>query len=128
MMLLMNLPLRKKRTILWEVAESYLTCWKIEETIRFIKQSYAIEDIRVLTYRRMQNMMALVLAVSYFTMAYIGLRVKLKAVSSLLLRVSRLIFGIPEFRYYALADGIKELLLRSNKGPMRAHYNSNPQY
>jgi hypothetical protein len=76
----------------------------------------------------MQNMMALVLAVSYFTMAYIGLRVKLKAVSSLLLRVSRLIFGIPEFRYYALADGIKELLLRSNKGPMRAHYNSNPQY
>lgn len=128
MMLLTNLPQRKKRTVLWEVVESYLTRWKIEETIRFIKQSYAIEDVRVLTYRRLQNMMALVLAVSYFTMAYIGLRVKLKAVSSLLLRVSRRIFGVPEFRYYALADGIKELLLRSSKGPLRAPPYCSPQY
>jgi len=128
MMLLTNLPQRKNRTVVWEVVESYLTRWKIEETIRFIKQSYALEDVRVLTYRRLQNMMALVLAVSYFTMAYLGLRVKLKAVSSLLLRVSRRIFGVPEFRYYALADGIKELLLRSNKGPMRAPPHSSPQY
>jgi len=128
MMLLTNLPQRKKRTVVWDVVESYLTRWKIEETIRFIKQSYALEDVRVLTYRRLQNMMALVLAVSYFTMAYIGLRVKLKAVSSLLLRVSRRIFGVPEFRYYALADGIKELLRRSNKGPVRALPDNNSQY
>jgi hypothetical protein len=127
-MLLTNLPQRKKRTVVWEVVESYLTRWKIEETIRFIKQSYALEDVRVLTYRRLQNMMALVLAVSYFTMAHLGLRVKLKAVSSLLLRVSRRIFGVPEFRYYALADGIKELLLRSNKGPLREPPDTNPQY
>jgi hypothetical protein len=87
--------------------ESYLTRWKIEETIRFIKQSYALEDVRVLTYRRLQNMMALVSAVSYFTTAHLGQRVKLKAVSTFLLRVSRRIFGVPEFRFYALADGIK---------------------
>jgi hypothetical protein len=127
MMLLTSLSLRKNRTVLWEVVESYLTRWKIEETIRFIKQSYALEDVRVLTYRRLQNMMALVLAVSYFTMAYIGQRVKLKAVSRLLLSESRRIFGVPVFRYYALADGIKELLLRSNKGPLRAPPNGNPQ-
>jgi len=128
MMLLTNLPQRKKRSVLWEVVESYLTRWKIEETIRFIKQSYGLEDVRVLTYRRLQNMMALVLAVSYFTMAYLGRRVKLKTISGLLLKVSRRIFGITEFRYYALADGIRELLLRNNKGPLRYNQRNTPQY
>lgn len=120
MMLLTNLPLRQNRADSLWMLRSYLTRWKIEETIRFIKQSYAVEDVRVMTYRRLQNMMALVLAVSYFTMAYLGQRLKLKAISRLLLEASRRIFGIPDFRFYALADGIKALLQRSDKGPLRS--------
>jgi hypothetical protein len=119
MMLLTNLPIRKNRAVLWRIIQSYHTRWRIEETIRFIKQSYRIEDVRVLTYGRLQNMMALALAVSYFTMTHIGQRLKLRAMSSLLLNVSRRIFGIPDFRFYALADGIRELLKRSDKGPLR---------
>jgi len=119
MMLLTNIPMRKNRDVLSWVVESYHTRWRIEETIRFIKQSYALEDVRVLTYRRLQNMMALVLAVSYFTMAYLGRRIKLKAISGLLLRVSKRIFGVPDFRFYALSDGIMELLRRNDKGPLR---------
>ena len=118
-MLLTNLPLRKNRAAQLWVMQSYHTRWRVEETIRFIKQSYALEDVRVLTYRRLQNMMAPVLAVSYFTMAWLGGRLKLKAISKLLLEASRRIFGIPDFRFYALADGIKELLQRSDKGPLR---------
>ena len=118
-MLLTNRPLRKNRAGLLWVMQSYHTRWRVEETIRFIKQSYALEDVRVLTYRRLQNMMALVLTVSYFTMAYLGRRLKLKAISKLLLEASRRIFGIPDFRFYALADGIKALLQRSDKGPLR---------
>jgi hypothetical protein len=113
------LPLRKNRAAQLWVMQSYHTRWRVEETIRFIKQSYALEDVRVLTYRRLQNMMAPVLAVSYFTMAWLGGRLKLKAISKLLLEASRRIFGIPDFRFYALADGIKELLQRSDKGPLR---------
>ena len=105
-----------------------LTGWKIEETIRFIKQSYQLEDVRVLTYTRLQNMMALVLAVACFTMAYLARRVKLKAVSRLLLKASRRIFGIPDFRYYALSDGIRELLKRYDKGPLRSLPNRTTQY
>jgi hypothetical protein len=120
-MLLTNLPLRKNRAALLWVMQSYHTFgWRVEETIRFIKQSYALEDVRLLTYRRLQNLMALVLAVSYFTMAYLGRRLKLKAISKLLLEASRRIFGIPDFRFYAFADGIKELLQRSDKGPLRS--------
>jgi hypothetical protein len=128
MMLLTNLPQRKKRTVLWEVVESYLTRWKIEETIRFIKQSYALEDVRVLTYRRLQNMMALVLAVSYFTMAYLGRRIKLKAISRVLLRASKRIFRVPNFRFYALSDGIRDLLRRNDKGPLRILLNQSSKY
>ena len=35
-------PLKKTRKSLWWAVESYLTCWTIEETFRFIKQSYQL--------------------------------------------------------------------------------------
>lgn len=128
LMLLTNTPMRRNRAVLYWVVESYHTRWKIEETIRFIKQSYQLEDVRVLTYRRLQNMMALVLAAAYFTMVYLARRLKLKAISGLVLKASRRIFGIPDFRYYALADGIRELLKRNDKGPLRFLSHKMPQY
>jgi len=39
MMLLTNLPMRKRRAVLWQVVGGYLTRWRIEEAIRFIKQN-----------------------------------------------------------------------------------------
>lgn len=119
MMLLTNLPLRKNRDILMNIIKSYISRWKIEETIRFIKQSYDLEDIRVQTYTRLQNMMALVLAAAYFASVYIGSKLKMKVLSAIIMRISKRIFGIPDFRYYAIADGIKELLSRNIKGPLR---------
>jgi hypothetical protein len=124
LMLLTNLPLKKTRKSVWWAVESYITRWKIEETIRFIKQCYNLEDIRLLTYIRLQNMMALVMAVAYFTMAYLGLRAKLRVLAGHVLRAARRIFGIPEFRFYALADGIKEHLFGQKRGllgPFSAH-------
>ena len=119
LMLLTTMGLRKNRTLLWWVLESYLTRWRIEETIRFIKQSYDLEDIRVLTYERLRNMMALVLAAVYFAAVYLGARSKLEIMATHILKISRRIFGIPDFRYYALADGIGRALSRIDKGPCR---------
>lgn len=51
---------------LWQAVEGYLTRWRVEDAIRFVKQSYNLEDIRVLKYRRLKNMVALLLAVIYF--------------------------------------------------------------
>jgi hypothetical protein len=68
------------------------------------------------------------LAVACFTMVYLARRLKLKAISSLVLKVSRRIFGIPDFRYYALSDGIRELLKRSDQGPLRSLSHKTPQY
>lgn len=119
LMLLTNVSFASTKTGLLRMLHCYHARWRVEETIRFVKQAYALEDVRVLSYRRLQNLMALVLAVSYFTMVYLGQRLKLKAMSQLVIKISQRIFGIPDFRFYAVADGIKTLLQRSDSGPGR---------
>ncbi len=117
MMLLTNLPLRKNRKVLWWVVSAYLTRWRIEEAIRFIKQSYDLEDIRVLTYERLRNMAVLVNAVAFFTAVVLGTRIKLEILASHLLRAAKRLFGIPDFRLYALADGIREVRAKFPRRP-----------
>jgi hypothetical protein len=119
MMLLTNVEMRKKRSHLWWTVQAYITRWRVEETIRFIKQSYHLEDIRVLKYERLRNMAALVLASSYFAAVYLGMRAKLEILTAHVLKAAKRIFGIPDFRYYAIADGIRELLNRHNKGILK---------
>jgi len=113
---LTNLPIKKSRKALWRIIESYISRWSIEETIRFLKQSYNLEDIRLLTYHRLQNMMALIMAVAYFAMAYLGIKTKLRVLARYVLKAARRLFGIPNFCFYALADGIRELLFSHKKG------------
>jgi len=119
LILLTTIELRKKRSLLWWVLESYLTRWRIEETIRFIKQSYQLEDVRVLTYERLRNMMALVLAAVHFAAVYLGRRPKLEIMAVHIMKAAKRIFGIPDFRFYALADGIGRILDRADKGPYK---------
>lgn len=116
-LVLRNIAARKKRRLPWWFVQAYLTRWRIEETIRFIKQSYDLEDIRVLKYVRLQNMMSFVLAWAYFAAVYLGTKAKIKILAHYVLTAAKRIFGIPDFRYCALADGIREILNRSKKGP-----------
>jgi hypothetical protein len=116
MLLLTNLRLKRSRKSIWHVVAAYLTRWRIEETIRFMKQSYQLEDVRLLGYERLQNLMVLLTAVLYFTAVYIGTRLKLRVLSKHLVRAARRVFGIPDFRLYALADGIKHVLFGRSRG------------
>jgi len=116
LMLLTDLGVRRSRKSLWQILQSYLTRWRIEETIRFMKQSYQVEDIRLLTYHRLQNMMAILTTVAYFAMVYLGLRTKLRVLARHVMGAARRLFGIPDFHFYALADGIREYLFGRQKG------------
>jgi hypothetical protein len=116
LMLLTDLSIKRSRKSLWHVVAAYMSRWRVEETIRFLKQSYQLEDIRLRTYVRLQNMMALVIAVAYFTSIYLGVRLKLRVLARHVLRAARRVFGIPDFRLYALADGIKHFLFSQSKG------------
>src|SRR3989304_281370 len=91
----------------------YLTQWKRGETFRFVKQSYHLEDIRVLRYQRLKNLVLLVTAAAYFATTFLGQKLKLKILCEKLLIISRRFFSIPPFRFYALSDGIQRILSRS---------------
>ena len=118
LMLLTTEPMRRNRKVLWWAVEAYLTRWRVEDTIRFIKQSYDFEDIRVLTYNRLKNMATLVLAASYFAAVWLGTKTKLNILAMHAMSAAKRIFGIPDFRYYALADGIRAIFKRIGKGPL----------
>ena len=115
MMLLTSIEVTKSRKSLLSIVLSYVRRWQIEETIRFCKQSCNLEDIRLLTYRRLQNMMVLVWGAMYFTTVWLGDRIKLSILAHYALKSAKRLFGIPDFRYYAIADGIKEILAGYSK-------------
>jgi hypothetical protein len=118
LMLLTNVPIGAKDSqSLWWIVQIYLTRWKIEETFRFIKQSYNLEDIRVMKYQRLKNLVILVTAVAYFAATFLGQQMKLRILCEKLMIISQRFFGIPPFRFYALADGIRRILSHATFSP-----------
>lgn len=113
MMLLTNRPLRGNRKLLTHMLDCYLKRWSIEQTIRFVKQTYDMENIRVLTYPRLKNMMALLLAVFYFIAIKLDTAQKLRIMTGHVLKQAKRLFGVPDFRYYALGDGLQAIFTRS---------------
>lgn len=112
MMLLTTEPLRRSRKVLWRLVEAYIRRWTIEETIRFIKQSYDLEDVRVLGCQSLQNLLPLVMAASCFAAVVLDTKAKLKVMAGYVLKAAKRVFGIPDFHYYAIADGIISIFQR----------------
>jgi len=126
MMLLTTLPLKKSRKSIWFIVESYISRWRIEETIRFIKQSYEIEDIRLLTYRRLKNMMTFILAATYFICTHIGLSERMKILAAHAISAAKRLFGIPDFNYYCISDGLKSIFSRCPGGISKKRFKDPP--
>lgn len=115
MMLLTDLAATDSRESLWQIVEGYLSRWRIEDAIRYIKQAYRLEDIRLLNYERLRNMLAVLLAVVYFASAWLGESVRRSILVRNITRVSKRMFGVVEFHYYAIADGLATLFRRFGK-------------
>lgn len=112
LLILTNVEIKRSRKSLLFIVLSYMKRWQIEETIRFAKQSYTLEDIRILSYRRLRNMFVLVMGAMYFAAVWLGSHLRLKILLHHTLKAAKRLFGIPDFRYYAIADGIKEIFAR----------------
>jgi hypothetical protein len=118
LMLLTNVPIGAKDSqSLWWIVQIYLTRWKIEETFRFIKQSYNLEDSRVMKYQRLKNLVILVTTVAYFVATFLGQQMKLRILCQESMIISQRFFGVPPFRFYALADGIRRILSQGTLSP-----------
>ena len=59
-------------------------------------------------YQRLKNLVILVTAVAYFAATFLGQQMKLRILCEKLMIISQRVFGIPPFRFYALADGITQ--------------------
>ena len=93
-----------------EILEIYLTRWKCEESFRFIKQEYHLEDVRVRRYKSIRNTVVLVHAIFYFVSVYLGHRLRMSILLDKILTKAKRFFEIPAFKHYAVADGIAHLL------------------
>ena len=122
MMLLTSLATVNTREALCEVVDGYYRRWIIEETIRFVKQSYHLEDIRLLTLRGVKNMASIVLAAIYFGSVWLGRRVKCSVIFRSVIDMSQRMGQLGGFLYYALASGLKRVFARGGgwKGLMPA--------
>ena len=79
---------------MWRIVEYYLARWKCDESYRYIKQCYHLEDVRVRSYISIRNIVVLVLAVSYFASVYLGQSIKLKMLGRKNLhRVEKIFWG-----------------------------------
>ena len=52
----------KEKTTPKKVVEGYITRWRVEDTIRHVKQSYSLEDMRLFKYGKIKALAAIVLA------------------------------------------------------------------
>jgi hypothetical protein len=113
LMLLTTEQLKPNRSVLTTFARMYFKRWKIEETIRFVKQGFDLENVRLLRFRSLRNLLALLLLVFWFLNDILDLNQKLKIMTGHILSCSKRVFGIPEFTFYALGDGIRAVFARS---------------
>jgi hypothetical protein len=116
LMLLTNL--RVDRLGALRILEIYLTRWKYEESYRFIKQAYNLEDIRVLSYTALMNIVVLVQVVFYFVSVELDKKLKLDILLKKIYEKAERFLEIRDFRRYAIADGIYRILFASKPGIM----------
>lgn len=112
LMLLTNVEVKNSRKSVWRIVEAYISRWLVEEAIRFMKQSYNLEDIRLLDWQRLKNMMGILLVALYFLSVYLGEGLRLQILAGHIVAASKRFYGVTEFCYYALADGVGALLSR----------------
>lgn len=93
-----------------EILDIYLTRWKCEESFRFLKQEYHLEDVRTRTYTALRNMIVLVHAVFYFLSVYLGRRLRMNILIDKIIAKAKRFFEVPVFKHYAIADGIYRIL------------------
>ena len=119
MMLLTNIPIQLKNDHdLKRIFNIYRSRWQCEEWIRFVKDSYNLEDIRCLNWISIKNVVAFVLFVNNMLTKRFGYSAQtIKTRAKLLLQGKPIYFGKAKMTLYMLMEGIREVLR-----PVAAYY------
>ena len=110
------------------VTKVYLLRWRIEEFHGFKKQQFDFEDFRVRSLNSIRNLdLLLTIAIGYIGM--MSERAEEKRAVMELIHISKRIFKVPRFKFYAIADGIFAVFARCKQGifDMLRKKSKNPQ-
>jgi hypothetical protein len=89
--------------------------WRIEEFYAFKKQQFGLEDLRVRSLNSIRNLdLLLTLAMGY--LGYMSAKGDNQKIVMELIHVSKRIYGMPKFFFYAIADGIFTVFARAKPG------------
>ena len=94
------------------ITKVYLMRWRIEEYYKFKKQQFKFEDFRVRTLKSIRNLNMILVAL----IGMLGILSEKQNTSKLAMEIidsSKRIYGKKKFVYYAIADGIYEILSKS---------------
>ena len=116
LLLITNLEVENEGDAL-HILEVYLTRWKCEESWRFIKQSYNLEDVRLLKYIGLRNIVTLVMAVFFFISVVLGSGMRLWILLKKIYEKAKRFFEIPPFKHYAICDGVHSILFGKKLKP-----------
>lgn len=97
------------------ITKVYLMRWRIEESFRFKKQQFELEDLRVMSLQSIRSLNLLAMLAT----GYIGLTSCVHEESIFLMELkecSKRIYEAPPFIFYALGYAIERILSMSRKG------------
>ena len=93
----------------------YLLRWRIEEFYRFKKQQFNFEDFRVRSLNSIRSLdLLLTIAIGYIGM--MSERIGERRTVMDLIHISKRIFDMPRFKFYAIADGLFAVFARCKQG------------
>ena len=116
-LLLTNVQPEEGREYPKRIAEIYLTRWKCDESYRFMKQAYNLEDVRVRRYVSLRNTYVLLHSIVYFVSVVIGAKTRLNLLFKKICERAQRLFEIAPFFHYAVAEGIHRILFASSPRP-----------
>jgi len=97
------------------VTKVYLLRWRIEEFHGFKKQQFDFEDFRVRSLNSIRNLdLLLTIAIGYIGM--MSEKADERRAVMQLIHISKRIFNLPKFKFYAIADGIFAVFARCKLG------------
>lgn len=114
MLLITNLESDDKRLSV-AIVKVYLMRWRIEEYYRFKKNQFKFEDLRVRSLNSIRNLdLILTIVVGYI--GYISEKQEEKPYVMELIKISKRIYDIANFVFYAIADGLFVVLSKGKSG------------
>ena len=114
LLLITNLKSDDKRLCV-TVTKVYLMRWRIEEFYRFKKQQFDFEDFRVRSLKSIRNLdLLLTIAIGYI--GFISEKHDERRMVMEVICISKRIYGVPKFVFYAIADGLFAVFARGKQG------------